>query len=104
MIELESDKTGLIDLLSAAGGIQSDAAYDRVQIVRGVGPAQQAQQVNFSGLGSGKPEQDINLLDGDIVYVPSKTEKKTTLDRINKVLKDVLPTINFLWLQDRLVD
>jgi len=104
VIELESDKTGLIDLLSAAGGIQSDAAYDRVQIVRGVGPAQQAQQVNFSGLGSGKPEQDINLLDGDIVYVPSKTEKKTTLDRINKVLKDVLPTINFLWLQDRLVD
>jgi polysaccharide biosynthesis/export protein len=101
VFDLEPNSSGLMDLLISTGGLAADAAVDRIQIVRTVDGKQQMIQADISNLTAGKLAVELSLLDGDIVYVPAKTEKRKTLSQINNFLKDILPSINFLFLLDR---
>lgn len=99
LIELEPEHTQLVDLVSSAGGLAPDAALDRIFLVRAENGVQQTRQIDLSGIQNGSLGEPVTLQAGDIVYVPARAEKKTTLDRINNVLADILPSLNFIWVQ-----
>ena len=98
---MDQDRSGLVEAITQSGGVLAEAALDRVQILRSDGNGQKTEIVNASRIIAGEAP-DFALHDGDIIYVPQRSEKKGALDRVNNVLKDVLPTINFMYLITRM--
>ncbi|HOO57057.1 MAG TPA: SLBB domain-containing protein, partial [bacterium] len=94
----------LMTLISESGGFTEDSAIDRVQVVRKVDGKLVASNVEANKIIDGQVESDFMLQSNDIIYVPSSTKDKDVIDRLNDTIKDVVPSLNLIWLLDRLID
>lgn len=101
VINLDTEHSGLVEAISAGGGFSELAALDRVQVLRDQNGMQKTTVVDASSIIAGSAP-DYLLEPGDLVYVPRRTEKKSSMDRLNDFLKEILPTANFMYLIDRL--
>jgi protein involved in polysaccharide export with SLBB domain len=98
-LSLDVERKGLLEAISQSGGFLPAAALDRVQILRTVEGKTKIDTVNASGIIAGT-SPDYTLQTGDLVYVPQRNEKKKTIERINGVLANVLPSLNTMYLVD----
>ncbi len=101
VMNLDPAHDSLLDAISESGGFSPLAALDRVQIVRAAeNGGRDIRTVDASSMIAGDAPGNFHLESGDLIYVPRRTEKKKAISRINDVLKDVLPTLNFMYLLD----
>lgn len=87
-------KLALIDAIAEAGGYTRDAVTSSVMIIRGELGSQKGIRVNLSRiLKKGDIGQNIELMAGDIVYVP-----KTFVVHIERFLRNIaLPVYWYFW-------
>jgi len=101
VMNLDPSHGTLLDAISEGGGFSVLAALDRVQIVRAAENGERnIRTVDASGMIAGSVPGDFKLKTGDLIYVPQRAEKKKAIARINNVLKDILPSLNFMYLLD----
>jgi polysaccharide biosynthesis/export protein len=100
VVLLDKEHMMLLDALSEAGGLTDVAEMENVFIARQVNGEKQVHHVDLSKMQKGAFDADFQVQPGDLVYVPAviKGEKKKAIERFNEMLKDILPTINLIYL------
>ncbi|HOX27886.1 MAG TPA: polysaccharide biosynthesis/export family protein, partial [bacterium] len=101
MIELDPAKTTIMDAISTAEGLSTNAALDQIFVVRMEGKQQTVTQLRLDKIKRGLADIGFQVQNGDIIYFASVKTKKP-LDRLNDLLKDIIPSLNFILLIDRL--
>jgi len=79
------------EAIAKAGGFTEDAILSDIKIIRGNLEKPTVLSFNLSKLLKGKEKKEILLEENDIIYIP-----KSFIGNINHVLKQILPTVQFL--------
>jgi protein involved in polysaccharide export with SLBB domain len=101
---LDVEHSKVIDAISESGGAMKDADLDQVSVTRNEGGEKKTITLKLKSMNSGAEDMDFQLLNDDVVYVPSAVHKKKTSEQVGNVLKNVVSALNAYWLMDRMND
>lgn len=74
----------LMDALSRAGGILPDGDQTSVTLTRNGNGSQEVKEVDVKAIMAGASELNINLLDGDIIFVPDLIREVSVLGEVTR--------------------
>ena len=72
----------LLDILAAAGGLQTNTGSENVVITRQSGDVEQIWEVNYANLMSAQSDHNLPLEGGDVLYVPSSRHQILVLGMV----------------------
>jgi protein involved in polysaccharide export with SLBB domain len=72
----------LLDILAAAGGLQSNVGSENVVVTRQDGNEEQVWQVNYGSLMAAQSENNLALAGGDVIYVPASRRQILVLGMV----------------------
>lgn len=76
------EQMGILDLIAKAGSTTANAALDRVTLTRQSGDEVLVQEINLAQLQGTGTGRDIELLPGDVIFVPEGAPQALVLGRI----------------------
>jgi polysaccharide export outer membrane protein len=88
-VTFANSETGLLDVLSEAGGATINAAEYETRIVRGDPTQPEIITANLRSLvEQGDRSQNVALVNGDIIYVP-----RSGIGDVNRFIEQIFPTL-----------
>lgn len=78
------EQMGILDLIALAGSTTANAALDRVTLTRQIGDEVLVEEINLAQLQGTGTGRHIELLPGDVIFVPEGAPQALVLGRVAK--------------------